>query len=1127
MKITPNVILCVGIALWLFGTAAVTLYSKANYEQKAENEAILVSQTIESYFQTYRDLLSSIYTFFQSKSTITQENMADFLKTWKEDHYSLIGPRDINFMGWHAKGDPQNGSFYLKMTTSTGMGTNIFFMDNDHAPHFQNQESFNTSSSMTNLKLENYDETSNILAHKDIKDNENNFVGTAFFSFNKLSMEHRIKQIAANSNRNIAIVIIWEGLHNFPFQNEVYSKSVSFGDEKIRISFENSNPWNPVGPYNKAGMMTAVIGAMIVALLFIYIRALSDNWQKSERERKNIEDKLNEQGALFRSFLQDIPGILFIKDARNDFSYYMFNKEAEDFFGHASESMAGKSDRDFFNEEQAAFFLSMDQAAMTGRKVVDIPCEVVTAKGRDYFLHTRKVPIYDSAGNPLFLLGLSQDITQRKKNELELSEYRQNLEKIVEERTVKLRQAMAKAEEANRLKSEFLATMSHEIRSPMSGVLGMAELLLDTPLTSEQKGLTKTILSSGEVLMNIIEDILDFSKIEANKLELDPIATNMLELVDDVCMLYTPRAREKALELVVRYIPGSEQFVYADSIRVRQVLGNLLNNAIKFTHKGHIIITVSEDRDVVLPEDKVNLSFTIEDTGIGIEESDLERIFEKFSQANSSTTRDYGGTGLGLAICRKLIEMMGGKITVSSVVGKGSVFKFHLPLTRNRQEGFEQPLPPILKGRRVLVVDDLPVIGTILHEQLTMVGIICDVAPNGNDALDILHEARRKDERYDMMIIDYLMPGMNGEMLARAICDEPDFRDICLIMLTAAGNPIVGDDYAEKGFSAYISKPVKASVLIDTLAIVWKKYSQGMKDTLIRVDSTTFSSSRAEEETLGLKGSHILLVEDSRINQAFVEEVLAQIECDVTTVSNGQEALDTLQSGKYFDLVLMDCQMPVMDGFEATRRICSMKEDGVIRKGLPVIALTANAMKGDRQRCIEAGMDDYITKPVRKKDLKEKIYFWIKQKEITVHEEGEEASGNNEDGNTIVDYTLLEEARSILKDKFDLLLDHYIEDVETYIREIETAAAGGDLEAAIRPAHTIKSTSKRMGALRLADIAKDIELAAKDEAAAGRHDLSHNPALAENIRALPGVFEQTRLMLVKAKGSGAVRAGSM
>ncbi len=778
--------------------------------------------------------------------------------------------------------------------------------------------------------------------------------------------------------------------------------------------------------------------------------------------------------------------------------------------------MIGKSDKDFFSEEETRFFRLMDEAAMNGRKVIDIPCEVVTTRERETFLHTRKVPIYNAKGDPMFLVGLSQDITLRKKNEMELAEYRQNLERIVDERTLKLKQATAKAEEANRLKSEFLATMSHEIRSPMSGVLGMAELLLDTPLTVEQKGLTKTILNSGEVLMNIIEDILDFSKIEANKLELDPIPVNMLELVDDVCMLYSTRAREKALELVVRYVPGSEHFVYADSIRVRQVLGNLINNAIKFTPQGHIVITVDEIRDVETPPDMVNLLFTVEDTGIGIEDYDREKIFEKFAQANSSTTRDYGGTGLGLSICKKLIEMMGGKITVSSVVGKGSVFKFYLPLLRNNTEIMEDAKPPILKNLSILIVDDLPVISTILCEQLSMAGMICDRAGNGQEALVKLQEAKATGRIYDIMIIDYLMPGMNGEALARAICDEPAFRDICLIMLTAAGNPVVGDA-AQKGFSAYLSKPVKSSTIIDSLALIWKKYSGGMKDTLIRIDSSNLSLAEPDEN-IRLEGSKILLVEDSRINQAFVEEVLSQLACDTTTVSNGQEALEAVKKDRY-DLILMDCQMPVMDGFESTRRICAMKERGEIDKDLPVLALTANAMKGDRQRCMEAGMNDYITKPVRKKELKEKIYFWIKREKIHLSDEKPEETQvslqHNSDAD-IIDYKMLDEARTLLKDKFDLLLDCYIEDVENFIKDIQDAAVSRKIEKMVLPAHTIKSTSKRMGALRLSDVAKDIELAAR-EAANANQDGPCSADIMANVQNIAVVFRQTRDVLLKSK----------
>lgn len=1112
MRIPPTLVLVAGLAICIGGTIAASSYSHNLYLGKWRDEAANITKNVSSYLQTYNDMFASVYSVFGSHETLSKREIDDFIQSWMSEHQEFARRRDINFYGWYSH-QSLDQSFYTNLPHAGG--PLIKFKDSpgrfDAAPY---TAGFVTSAAVDFLVIENYNAKTNIIARKDIHPvNRKTIDGVVFMSFNKVSIEQQIKEIAAAASPSISVSVIWEGLRNFPFQNEIHREFFSLGSEKIALSYEATTPWRVIGPDNLFGMATGAAALFIFSFLFMYFKTLSEKWRLSERAKRHVQEQLDEQNAFFSNFLEDLPGILFIKDARNDFRYFMVNKEAESFFGYTKEQMIGRNDLDFFNEEQASFFRSMDIAAMQGRKIIDIPCESVTVKNRETFVHTRKVPIYDTKGNPMFLVGLSQDITVRKKNEIELGEYRQNLERIVDERTIKLKQATEKAEEANRLKSEFLATMSHEIRSPMSGVLGMAELLLDTPLSPAQKDLTKTILNSGEVLMNIIEDILDFSKIEANKLELDPIAVNMLELVDDVCMLYTPRAREKALELVVRYIPGSEQFVYADSLRVRQILGNLINNAIKFTHKGHIIITVGEHHRSGLPPDKVNLVFTVEDTGIGIENNDKERIFEKFSQANSSTTRDYGGTGLGLAICRKLIEMMGGKIGVSSVVGKGSAFTFDLPLTRNTQETFEQPRPPILKGRRVLVVDDLPVICTLLCEQLSMAGMVCETAGSGQEALARLHDAKQRGIIYDMMIIDYLMPGMNGEMLARAICDEQAFRDICLIMLTAAGNPIVGDDYAEKGFSAYISKPVKAMALIDTLALVWGRYSGGQKDTLIRIDTASLAANHPAEEDIRLEGSKILLVEDSRINQAFVEEVLAQLACAVTTVSNGQEALNTLASHT-FDLVLMDCQMPVMDGFEATRRICSMKENGTIDKDLPVIALTANAMKGDRQRCIDAGMNDYITKPVRKKELKEKIYFWIKREKIVVAEEEEETVLSNAlPASGILDEALFAEARALLKDKFDMLLGLFIEDVETYIREMQDAADKHNPEGLVRPAHTIKSTSKRMGAVRLSDIARDLERRAANA------NQSWDDGMLEDLKILTVVFEETKDVLLKAKSA--------
>jgi two-component system sensor histidine kinase/response regulator len=889
----------------------------------------------------------------------------------------------------------------------------------------------------------------------------------------------------------------------------------------LNMGFNREGVINPLYNHFFSIFIFVLFFSVSSLLLSKFTRAIR-RAQDSEKQYDDVQKELIRSNKLFTQILENLPGVVFVKDVEQDYRIIMINRAFEEFSGLSREAIVGKTDYDLHKKAEADFFRSIDTSVMSSGKIIDVPCEIVTNMRGESMCHTKKVPIFDEDGKPQYLVGLLEDITERKRTELELANYRENLENIVQERTEKLRLAIQKAEEANRLKSEFLATMSHEIRSPMSGVIGMAELLLDTSLNEEQKGLTKTILNSGEVLLNIIEDILDFSKIEANKMELDPVAINMLDIVDDVCMLYSTRARDKALEIAVRYVPGSEQFVYADPIRMRQVLGNLINNAIKFTENGHIIITVEENISTTLPEDKVSLTFSIQDTGIGIDANDQERVFEKFSQANSSTTRNYGGTGLGLSICRKLVELMGGTMNLESALGKGSTFSFTLPLTRNREEINSPPNPPILKDLKVLIVDDLPIIRTMVSEQLSNAGMVCDCAENGLEALARLATAREDGWIYDIVIIDYLMPGMNGEMLARAINDEADFRDICLIMLTAAGNPVATDSYAEKGFSAYISKPVRVRQFIETLAVIWEKYNNGYKGTLIRFDTQSLDKTAFEAKFISLEGTRILLVEDSRLNQAFAEEVLAQILCDVTTVSNGQEAIDIL-AHETFDLVLMDCQMPVMDGFEASRRICQMKAENLIPATMPIIALTANAMKGDKQRCMEAGMDDYITKPVRKNELKEKIYTWVHGKghdTVSTLDNAQEASFDMKGyGQSILlDMNALNEARTLLKDKFDYMVDCYIEDVENYLIEMKEAIQKQDLESLIRPAHTIKSTSKRMGAMALSDLARDIErMARAAEEEKNVYEFWESSLLTNSIQAISQLFETTRERLLQPR----------
>lgn len=1068
-----------------------TVHNKEQYDLVAHERAQIFSYAIDEEINTYNNLLQSLYAFYQTSGTVNKNGLDIYFKNW-ENQYSARHSRAIAY--GYIDNQNQNNSFFT-----------IIGKDNPH--------NINSSKIQDILSAKKnsdpYFFSQKTLGHKD---------GKIFIIFNSREIINHLVDDMNNSTNGINLWPAEKIMADSDYHRVVFRKEFLIGEQPFDLAFTSTARWNNFGMENVSSLIVFVVSFLSLLFLSISFVKITQRARIFEIAKNDAEKKYKEQSIFFSEIIENLPGILFIKDIQNDYKFYMVNKAAEEFFGYDRKDLIGKSDSDFFDKEESSFFLTVDQSTVASGKLLDIPCETVTTKSGEMFCHTRKFPIFDENGNPEYLIGLSEDITLRKRAEMELAAYRDKLEIMVDERTEKLKNAIDKAEEANRLKSEFLATMSHEIRSPMSGVLGMAELLLDTNLTPEQKGLTKTILNSGEVLMNIIEDILDFSKIEANKLELDPIPVNMLEVVDEVSRLYYTKARDKALELAVRYVPGSEHFVYADPMRIRQVLGNLTNNAIKFTESGHVIITVREDFDAGLRKDKVKLIFTVEDSGIGIDEKDQERIFEKFSQANSSTTRNYGGTGLGLSICRKLIELMGGEIFVTSSLGQGSCFEFHLSFTRNLEEVFIQPQPPVLKDLRVLVVDDFSVIREILSEQLTNAGMICDTVPDGQAALEKLMESHANGIAYDIAIIDYLMPGMNGEMLSRAMNDHEYFRNICLIMLTAAGNPITGDDYAEKGFSAYISKPVSALRLIDTLAIVWSKYKDGYTNTLIRVDMQSLGITKTEEDMLHLDGARVLLVEDSRLNQAFAEEVLSQLSCVTTTVSNGREAIDCLRTEK-FDLVLMDCQMPVMDGFEASMIIRDMKKNGMVDPSLPIIALTANAMKGDKQRCIDAGMDDYITKPVRKKELKEKIVSWIgsdSQKSAMFH--GPARIHNDElQTNIIVDQDILDEAKSILKDKFDFMVDCYIEDVENYIKAILEAAAKHDLESLLLPAHTIKSTSKRMGALHLSSIAMGIELSAREAANSNQETIWNQSAMLDNIKIIESVFEKTRSSLLESR----------
>ncbi len=565
-----------------------------------------------------------------------------------------------------------------------------------------------------------------------------------------------------------------------------------------------------------------------------------------------------------------------------------------------------------------------------------------------------------------FVTGTVRDITERKKAEVDLRLMNMDLVKKQED----LERARLAAEDASRAKSAFLANMSHEIRTPMNGVIGMTGLLLDTDLGTEQREYAETIWKSAESLLALINDILDFSKIEAGKIELENIDFCVRTLVEDTCDILAVRAHEKGLEFICEIDPQVPLYMKGDPGRVRQVITNLAGNAIKFTSEGEVVVRTRLERES--GDDGVILRFEVVDTGIGIPDDKIESLFEVFTQADASTTRKFGGTGLGLSISKKLAQMMGGAIGAESEPGRGSTFWFTARFQRAENTEECQWQTGEIKGTRVLVVDDN-------RTNRRIVGLLLDSwecrhreVRDGESALEELREAARANDPYDICVLDMQMPGMDGESLGRIIKEDKDIKDVELVMMTSMGERGDARRLSKLGFSAYITKPVKQSRLHDCLAIVRGTSNIPMDK---RPSGIITGQSIEEKKRINVR---VLLAEDNPTNQKVALGILGKLGCRADCVPNGAEALKALASVPY-DFVLMDCQMPEMDGYEATRRIRS--GDSPVRSpSIPIIAMTANALAGDRQKCLEAGMDDYISKPVKPAELVALIEKWVEKK---------------------------------------------------------------------------------------------------------------------------------------------------
>jgi PAS domain S-box-containing protein len=675
--------------------------------------------------------------------------------------------------------------------------------------------------------------------------------------------------------------------------------------------------------------------------LELRVQARTRELQLEVNERMRAEEALSEERKILRALIDNVPDFMYVKDLECRFLVANLSV-ARQMGAKAPEELLGKNDFDFYPREIATTFYEDEQRVIrSGQAEVNREEAGLDSQGNASQIMTTQVPLRDKNGRVTGLVGIGRDIT--------------HLKKVQEE----MQNAREAAEAASRAKSEFLANMSHEIRTPLNGVMGMTDLALETDLTQEQREYLETVKMSGDSLLTVINDILDFSKIEAGKIDLEALDFDLRDSLESTLKTLAVRADEKGLELLCEVAPEVPEVVRGDSSRLRQIVVNLVGNAIKFTDSGEIAVKVQvETREGT----ECVCRFTVADTGVGIPEDKRELIFKPFSQADTSTTRKYGGTGLGLTISTRLVQMMGGKIWVESEAGRGSQFHFTVRLeaadAKEIKLGTIAP-PELLRGVKVLVVDDNRtnrriLEGMLLRWHMKPTPVDCAAA-----ALAQLSSALEAGEPYPLILTDMHMPEMDGFALIEQIRQRPELSAATIMMLTSAGHRGDAARCQELGVAAYLLKPIRQSELREAVARVLGAREQEGAIPLI----TRFSLQETREPGACLR---VLLAEDNLVNQRLAVRLLEKRGHRVVVASTGLEALEALEK-ESFDLVLMDVQMPEMDGLEATATIREKEKSSGLHQA--VVALTAHAMKGDREKCLAAGMDGYLTKPIRPQEL--------------------------------------------------------------------------------------------------------------------------------------------------------------
>ncbi len=806
-------------------------------------------------------------------------------------------------------------------------------------------------------------------------------------------------------------------------------------------------------------------------------------------DQKKAEAALEESRRQLAEIIDFFPDALFVIDNRSQ--VVAWNRAMEELTDIPAETIIGKGDYEhalpFYGERRPILIdlaLSWDERYL--EKYISVKRRedgVLISesyhphlKGGLYLSGTARL-LRNAQGQPRWAIESLRDITAIKKAEITLKAARQA------------------AEEGNRAKSEFLANMSHEIRTPLNGVIGITGLLLDENLTEQQHYYAELVYKSGEALLTIINEILDFSKIEAGKMDLETLDFDLYSLMDDFISTLAPRAHEKGLELLCGIDPEVPDLLRSDPGRLRQILTNLVGNAIKFTEKGEVAVRVSlESRD----NESVTPRFTVRDTGIGIPENRMSSIFEKFTQADASTTRRYGGTGLGLAITRLLVERMGGRIGVESKKGQGATFWFCLPLALQPGKAkIQMPGPAEIRGRRILVVDDNATNREILVLRLGAWGMRPVEADDGLAGLQALAGGQAEKDPFEIVLVDMHMPGMDGADFCRAVKADVRFTDVPLVLLTSVGFRGEARRVRELGFSGYLTKPVSHSDLFDVLNQVMIGRNVTPKPLVTR------HSTRELKRLKNVTGARILLVEDNITNRQVALGILEKLGLQTDTAENGLEALKALETIPY-DLVLMDIQMPEMDGLTATRKIRSANME---IRNLPIIAMTAHALSGDRERFLEAGMNDYLAKPISPQGLADVLSRWLPEvggRKTEVGSQRSEVGGRGakvgsrktedrgrgaEDGNAVFDSESF--MKRVMGDQAlgRKVMVGFLDDMPRQMVMLKEYIAAKDSVAIERQAHTIKGAMANMGAETARGPAFQIEEAgrAKDPASAEKH----------------------------------------